>query len=275
MKSFAGPSECVTVNEECEFRRHDGTFETVLRQANLMSTPPSDPATAEAVHDFRNVLNVISMLSELALLQLPDNSPVLTIVQQMKAACGDASDLCDKLLDKSRDAGKANHQLDISRIVKAVVPLLSAYLPAKSELRLDLMNGAPFPHASPCDVRQVVMNLVKNAAESLGDLPGSVKVKTGVVELDSELRDEDLEPTAPSKTTYAYISVSDTGCGMDAATRSRLFERSFTTKSNGHGLGMASIHRILQDCGGLIEVQSELGFGTEIRVLFPVRSTGS
>jgi signal transduction histidine kinase len=179
------------------------------------------------------------------------------------------------MLDDSRNASKGVERVELSNLVMALAPSLTAYVPAESALRFDLTNKVLLVDATPCGIRQVVMNLVKNAAEALSDRPGAVTVGTGLVELDAQgvagLDSQKSIRTGP----YSYLDVSDTGCGMDKATKARLFERYFTTKPDGHGLGMASIRRIVHGCGGEIQVHSRVGVGTRIRVLFPRGGSGS
>lgn len=113
------------------------------------------------------------------------------------------------------------------------------------------------------------MNLIKNAAEALRDRPGTITVRTGVVELNKWEMTEGVSWNERAEGRYSYIVVADTGCGMDATTKARLFKHSFTTKTDGHGLGMASIRRIVRRIRGILQVQSKVGRGTQIRVLFP------
>jgi signal transduction histidine kinase len=228
-----------------------------------------DTETAEAVHDFRNILSTVSILSELALMDLPESSQVSANVRRIKAACADANDLCNRMLDDSRKASKSVEPVDLSTVIMEMAPLLATYVPAESALRFDLTDRALLVDATPGGIRQVVMNLVKNAAEALNDRPGGVTVSTALVELDATAIAELESRSSMRAGYYPCLAVSDTGCGMDEATSARLFERHFTTKADGHGLGMASIQRIVQGCGGAIQVHSQVGVGTQIRVLFP------
>jgi signal transduction histidine kinase len=237
---------------------------------NGSTQPGNSTRQAEAVHDFRNILNTVSMLTELAMLTLTEASPVFSMIGQIKAACADASELCNRMLLPPDQKAVNIECLDLSTLVLAMAPQLATFLPVVSSLHFDLVDKSPLKVTSSCEIRQVVMNLVKNAAESLGDRPGSVTVSTGLVELGEPSFDQTLIPQQAKPGQYSYLAVTDTGCGMDEATRSRLFEPFFTTKPHGHGLGTASIQRIVQNNGGVIQVQSHSGNGTQIRVMFPV-----
>ena len=225
-----------------------------------------EAVAAEAVHDFRNILQAVSMLSEVALMHLPEASPVSETVHQIKTACLDASELCNWMLDDACVASREIEQVDLSALVTAIAPQLATYVPADSALRLQLADTEPKAAVCSGQIRQLVMNLVKNAAESLSKRSGSVTVSTGVIE--HSLADvANCDSEAPGM--HSFLEVSDTGCGMDAATQALLIERSFSTKADGHGLGMASIRRIVRGCGGVMHVHSQVGEGTRIRVLFP------
>jgi signal transduction histidine kinase len=272
---FASVSQCSSANNEGHTRRHFESADALSDRSRVRLQTFHDTETAEAVHDFRNILSTGFLLSELALMDLPETSPVSATVRRIRVACADANDLCNRMLDDSRNASKGVERVDLSTLVMAMAPLLTTYVPAESALRFDLTESTPLADASPGGIHQVVMNLVKNAAEALGDQPGAVTVSTGLVELDAVGTAEAVCQSSKRTGQYSYLAVSDTGCGMDEATRARLFERYFTTKADGHGLGMASIRRIVHGCGGEIQVHTQVGGGTQIRVLFPLGGPGS
>ena len=233
-----------------------------------------DTQTAEAVHDFRNILNTVSMLSEMARLDLPEASSVLESMRQIRAACTDASDLCNRMLDDSRNESPCVERADLNAVILKMAPLLTACVPAVSTLSIDLATRQLGVNISPCGIQQIVMNLVKNAVEALGNSPGTVTVSTGVAELDDIETRRTANRGSGKSEIYSFLDVSDNGCGMDEDTTARMFTGSFTTKSDGHGLGTASIRRIVGGCGAAVQVQSQVGYGTQIRVLFPQHDRG-
>ncbi|MHC4579622.1 MAG: response regulator, partial [Planctomycetota bacterium] len=121
----------------------------------------------------------------------------------------------------------------------------------------------------PAQIRQVVMNLLTNASEAIGADAGDIIVSSGVMEADGEyLRATEAgERLKPGR--YVFVEVTDTGCGMDAATRARLFEPFFTTKFEGRGLGLAGVLGIVRGHRGGLHVASALGRGTAVRLLLP------
>jgi CheY-like chemotaxis protein len=148
--------------------------------------------------------------------------------------------------------------------------LLRSSVSRKLALDLVLAEGLPLVVADASQLRQVVMNLVLNAAEAMGDADGAVTITTGAVEVGRErLRGALLGDAMPEGRCVA-LEVADSGCGMDAATQRRIFEPFFTTKFAGRGLGLAAVLGIVRQLRGGIEVESAPGRGTRFRVLFPV-----
>jgi CheY-like chemotaxis protein len=127
----------------------------------------------------------------------------------------------------------------------------------KAELTFDCPSGQPLVQGDPGQVRQLVMNLVTNASEALGEETGSVVVRTSAA-----------EGTGTERRGLS-IEVSDTGCGIPEQDRARIYEPFFTTKFTGRGLGLAAVHGIVRGHQGTIEVRSAVGRGTTFRVLFP------
>ena len=227
-----------------------------------------DSRIVEVVHDLRNALATISYLSEIVLLDVPEECSAGGAVREIKAACAHASDLCGRVLDDPCPAVSDVERIDLSTFIASLEPLIAASLPANAALALKPTPDA-FVIASPCGLRQLVLNLVKNAGEACSNFAGRVVIGIGVTEDDDHEKIQLPLDRPPVKKRCSYLEVSDNGCGMDEGTQSHLFEGHFTTKVTGHGLGMASIRRIVDDCGGLVQVQSRIGEGTRIRVSFP------
>ena len=139
----------------------------------------------------------------------------------------------------------------------------------KAILNLNLERGLPPIEADPSQIRQIVMNLIINASEAIGDRSGVITVSVGATRCDAEyLRKTELHDNlAPG--LYVHLEVTDTGSGMDAETRSRIFEPFFTTKFTGRGLGLAAVLGIVRAHKGALKVYSEPGKGTTFKVLFP------
>src|SRR5262249_48356066 len=147
--------------------------------------------------------------------------------------------------------------------------LLSISISKKARLHYDFQQGIPLIEADPAQVQQVVMNLITNASEALGDQPGDITIVTGVIRATREYLTESILDGELPEGDYVFVDVSDTGCGMDKATLNRIFDPFFTTKFTGRGLGMSAVLGIMKGHRGTIKIQSVPGEGTSVRLLFP------
>jgi CheY-like chemotaxis protein len=137
-------------------------------------------------------------------------------------------------------------------------------------LRYNLARNLPTIDADATQLRQIIMNMVINASEAIGEQSGMIAISTGAVECDraylAEMWIDDQLPVG----LYIYLEIADTGCGMDRETSSKIFEPFFTTKFTGRGLGMAATLGIIRGHKGAIKVYSEKGIGTTFKILLPV-----
>jgi CheY-like chemotaxis protein len=208
-----------------------------------------------------------------ALVDIPEHSPALRRVTAIKDAAKRASDLCDHLLGYSGKGKFLIEMLNLNELVEEMANLLEVSISKKVNLVFDFCSRAPVIEADAAQVRQIVMNLITNASDAIGDVQGTIRLRTGIVDADwAYLADayiaEDME-----ERTYAFIEVTDTGCGMDEQTRANIFDPFFTTKTTGRGLGLAAVLGIIRAHGGTIKLDSELGRGTVFTVLFPCSET--
>jgi CheY-like chemotaxis protein len=158
--------------------------------------------------------------------------------------------------------------LDFNELVAETSHLLHTSIPEGVEIVNEFASEALPVKMDATQIRQVVMNLVLNAAEAIEDEVGQVTLRTGLTHAGCETS-LGADRAAAAQGPYVYLDVEDTGCGMDATTRSRIFDPFFSTKFAGRGLGLAAVRGILQGHGGGLEVQSELGQGSTFRVLLP------
>lgn len=141
-------------------------------------------------------------------------------------------------------------------------------MPLKVTLKLALANRQPLIKANPTQVQQILMNLVINAAEAIGDKAGIIQISTGSTMLTPETgTNPSLAGVEPGE--YVYVEVKGTGCGMDAGAVAKIFDPFFSTKFTGRGLGLAAVSGIVRSNHGAITVLSAVGHGSILRVLFP------
>ncbi len=220
-------------------------------------------------HDFNNLLTVVLGHAEFALKDIPPKSPAHWSLTEITNAARRAADLSLQMLAYTGKSSFAIERVELSGLVEEMSRLLETTISKKAILNLHLERGLPPIQADPSQIRQIVMNLIVNASEAIGDRSGVVTVSVGATRCDEEyLRKTEVHDNlAPGP--YVYLEVADTGCGMDAGTRSRIFEPFFSTKFTGRGLGLAAALGIVRAHKGTLKVDSEPGEGTTFKILFP------
>ncbi len=226
-------------------------------------------------HDFNNYLLAIMGNADLMDKDLAADSPHRQLLGEIRLAAARAGDLCGQLL---AFAGKGQFRvapLDLTATLRGMVPMLKVAVSRKITLSLELGAELPRVTADSTQVHQVVMNLVVNAAEAIGDRPGTVTLRTGLCASgDCEVAHWVLAPRA-TVGIFVYVSVTDTGPGMDTATVSRAFDPFYSTKPQGRGLGLASVLGIMRSHRGCVGVESAPGQGTTVTVLIPFGGTAA
>jgi len=224
-------------------------------------------------HDFNNILTGILGNASLAAVELPAGSPVQERLDQVHQAAMRAADLCKQMLAYSGKGRFVVQKIDLGSLVEETTPLLEISISKKAVLRFDLMRGLPPVEADATQVRQVIMNLVINAYEAIGERSGVIMVSTSLARVDrAYLGGTLLAPELPEG-DYVCLEITDTGCGMSPETQMKIFDPFFTTKFTGRGLGLAAVLGIMRGHKGALKVYSELGRGTTFRLLFP-RASG-
>lgn len=220
-------------------------------------------------HDFNNLLTAVSGFAGLARRRVGAEHPAAPLLDQVAAAVRRAADLTRQL---SAYAGKGQlltRRVELDAHVREMASLLRVSVPRQVELRLDLAPGV-LVDADPGQLQQVVLNLVLNAAEAIGERPGHVVLAVGRRHLGADdlavLRHD--WPCAPGG--YATLEVVDDGEGMTEETRARVFEPFFTTRFAGRGLGLAAVYGIVRSYRGAIRIASTRGQGTTVQVFLPL-----
>ena len=220
-------------------------------------------------HDFNNLLAVI--LSSVRYARSGDVTP-----EDLRDALGDAEEatesaarLVKQLLAYAGRRSPEVRTVELSELAHSLTDLLSTALPGGVALELDLAREPLQVHADVVQLEQVLMNLVLNAADAVGEGPGTVVVRTSREHLAADQLARWLGGENLAGGWYACLEVEDTGVGMDAETRAHIFEPFFSTKQEGHGLGLSAVLGLVQGHHGAIDVASEPGRGTRMRVFLP------
>jgi PAS domain S-box-containing protein len=221
-------------------------------------------------HDFNNLLVGVLGNTGLAKLELPPSSPALVSIEGIETAALRASELTRQLLAYAGKGRFLVTRIDLRALVEEMGHLLQAVIAKGVVLRYQFAHAVPPVEGDATQLRQVVMNLITNASDAIGERSGIVTLSTSLIHADrgylaETLFDDELVPG-----DYVCLQVSDTGVGMDAATQARIFEPFFTTKFTGRGLGLAAVLGILRSHRGSLKVYSEPGRGTTFKVLLPV-----
>ncbi len=220
-------------------------------------------------HDFNNMLMSIQGNAGLALRDLPAGSCTRESVEQIEVVARRAADLTRQMLAYTGRGHFFLQPLDLNALAEEMIMLLNVSVAKTARLHYNLASQLPPIEADSSQIRQVVMNLIINASEAIGEANGTITVSTSLVQADRAYLAEtylapDLAPGA-----YIRLEVADSGCGMDANMLTKIFDPFFSTKFAGRGLGLAAVLGIVRGHKGALKVQSECGQGTTFTILFP------
>ena len=225
-------------------------------------------------HDFNNLLTAVLGNLNLAQMHLPGGAPAQTYLENMERAVVKAAELTKQMLAYSGRGRFQVQLLDLNLMVQEVTHLLEVSISKKVALHFDLHPGLPPIEADGAQIQQVVMNLVTNASDAIGEREGHIRISTGVETLDEAHRPAalpgpsgDRQALAPGR--YVVLEAEDTGCGMSQEVLDRIFDPFFTTKSTGRGLGLSAMLRILRGHRAGLRITSTPGQGSTFRLYFP------
>ena len=244
-------------------------LEAQLRQAQKMDAVGR--LAGGVAHDFNNMLTVIRTAAEFLVTDLAEKDPRRGDAVNIRDAANRAVGLTGQLLAFSRQQVLQPRVLDLNAVIGAVEPMVRRLVEENIAVVSYLAAGLDRVKADPSQLDQVILNLVVNGRDAMPE-GGTLLIETSNVVLDEEYPRMHLT-ARPGP--HVLLSVTDTGCGMDAGTQARIFEPFFTTKSpgKGTGLGLATVYGIVKQSGGHIWVYSEVGQGTSFKIYFP-RHTG-
>jgi two-component system cell cycle sensor histidine kinase/response regulator CckA len=221
-------------------------------------------------HDFNNLLTSIVGNADLCLGELPPGSRARGFIDDIVLASRRAAELCHQMLAYSGKGRFVIQPISLNELVSEMGQLLSVSTSKKAALHHTFAPNLPSVMADATQIRQVVMNLITNASEAIGDREGTMALRTGALWCNREYFADaigDSKQHVPG--LYVFLEVSDTGVGMDAETLGRIFDPFFSTKFAGRGLGLATVLGIVRGHKGALKVVSEPGKGTTFRVLLP------
>ena len=221
-------------------------------------------------HDFNNILTII--ICNCSLLQ---QQPEMTaeLVPKIETAAQRAAELCRQMLVYAGKAQPVPTKFNVKTLVEEMGKLLKATIKQNVSITLDLSADIPSIKADASQIRQVVMNLILNAAEAIGTEQGNITVSLDIAAIESGQGEKEYLGKEIAPGSYICLKVTDNGCGMDEETKQRIFEPFYTTKFTGRGLGMSAVLGIIKAHNGALQLTSQVGCGTTFTVYLPVQSS--
>jgi two-component system, cell cycle sensor histidine kinase and response regulator CckA len=222
-------------------------------------------------HDFNNLLGSILAEAELAATELAAGESAIEGIQKIGAVASQGAEIVRELMIYSgQDKADPVEPVDLSRLVEEMLQLLKVTISKHAVLMTDLQRSLPAVLVRASQIRQILMNLVINASEAIGEKGGIIKIATSAIVLPQN-SDPHRVPHLPLGDCLK-LEVSDTGGGMTEKVQAKVFDPFFSTKFAGRGLGLAVVQGIVRDHGGAINLVSTPGHGTTFEILLPCAS---
>ncbi|HEX72869.1 MAG TPA: PAS domain-containing hybrid sensor histidine kinase/response regulator, partial [Candidatus Hydrogenedentes bacterium] len=218
-------------------------------------------------HDFNNLLMIILGYVELMQYRLDDKAFSSESLGKIQRTARNASALCKQMLAYSGRGALIKETVCLNSLILDMDHLFQASISKKIALKIDLDSALPYIAGDPAQLQQVLMNLVFNASEAIGEGEGSITIATRASQCTEE-EDRELKPNE-GDARCILLEVADTGCGMDAETLERVYDPFFSTKFTGRGLGMSAVLGIVRGLKGSIKAESAPGQGTTFRIRLP------
>jgi PAS domain S-box-containing protein len=248
-------------------------FEEQLRQTQKLES--LGVLAGGVAHDFNNLLTGIMGNASFLVSDMVPGSKSAEFADAIVRASERAADLTRQLLAYAGKGRFLIEPVDCSHLVREISSLISASIPKKVKLQWHFQDQLPAVLADVSQLEQLIMNLIINGAEAIGDNAGTVTVRTSVQQVDKlYLRNASGVFDEMEEGEYVVLEVQDTGCGMDEEIKSRIFDPFFTTKFTGRGLGLAAVLGIIRAHKGGLKVNSAPGQGTSFKVWLPTDGEG-
>jgi len=221
-------------------------------------------------HDFNNLLTGIMGNTGLALMHTDDKPVIKNNLYKIEHIAARAAELCNQMLAYSGKGQFVVQTLDLNEVIRDMVLLLNVSIPKKVELEVHLDDSITAIEADVTQVRQIIMNLITNAADAMEGKAGKITLSS---RQETFNKDHLVTPYLDSEYKngiYVVFEVNDNGCGMTEETKEKLFDPFFTTKFTGRGLGLAAVLGIVRGHGGSLKIDSIPGKGTQVKVILPI-----
>ncbi len=225
-------------------------------------------------HDFNNLLSSILGNASLARMALTPDAAGAGQLQAIESAALRAAELCRQMLAYAGKGRFVIEPTDLTLLTEELLPLLKISVTPNAALVLQLDRSLPAVLADPTQLRQIIMNLVLNAADAVADRGGTIRISTGVMTADAALLTTCVAGSELPPGDYVFVEVRDSGQGMTPEVLAKIFDPFFTTKFAGRGLGLAAVLGIVRGHQGALQVASTPGKGSAFQLLLPPVAAG-
>lgn len=250
-------------------RREQEQRELELRVQQAQKLESLEVLAGGIAHDFNNLLTGMLGYASLAILELPAESPVVSMLQEIEKAAQRAAELSRQMLAYSGKGRFVIESIHLDQLVIEMVNLLKTLVSAKAQLQMQIEPAIIEGDAT--QIRQIVMNLITNAADAIGQ-DGKIAVRTGIRYFSRQALNSDVMQSDLVEGRHAFLEVQDNGSGITPDVRTKMFDPFFTTKFTGRGLGLASVRGIVRGHRGVIQVEQAQPRGTLFRVILPLKN---
>ncbi|MGD0586191.1 MAG: response regulator [Oryzomonas sp.] len=259
-----GVYEDITKRKQAEEEKH--ALEQQFQQTQKLES--LGVLSGGIAHDFNNILAII--MGYCSLIRM-DYETTEQNIQEIEKAAERAAGLCRQMLAYAGKTQLSMTQVNMWMLVDEMVKMLKASLPQNTAIIPGLSTDIPLITADASQLRQIVMNLIINASEAIGNEQGEIRVSLSMTTVIAGRPEKDYHGKEIPPGGYVCLEVTDTGCGMDEETKWRIFEPFYTTKFSGRGLGMSAVLGIINSHSGALQLFSQLGRGTTFKVYLPVQ----
>jgi len=257
----------IDIREQKKFEQQREQMQERMHQ--LQKIQSLETLAGGVAHDFNNLLMAMIGSAELALHEIPEISTAREYLNSIIIAGKRGSELAQQMLSYAGRKKLLSNRVNVNKMIEEMVQIIKSSISKKVVLKLELAEQLPLVEGDITQLSQVIMNLVINANEAIGNRSGVIIVRTSASLCDSRYLDTLFLPGELKEGLYVVVEVVDTGCGMDEETRKHIFEPFYTTKFTGRGLGLASVLGTIKSHHGGIKVYSEKGKGTAFKIFLP------
>lgn len=255
------------ITEEKEKEKQKERMEAQFYQAQRMEALGT--LAGGIAHDFNNILSAIMGYTELTQRSCPEDPKVQSYLSNLHEASTRAKNLVQQILSFSRQGNSEMHPIDISRVINEALRMIRVSIPTTIEISQNILPNPGTVYANETQIHQVIMNLCANSCHAMEEAGGSLEIELipAIISSEDFSNYPDLNPGH-----YLKLMVSDTGHGISPGQMQKIFDPYFTTKQagKGSGLGLSTVHGIVKDHGGIIQVYSEIDKGTTFQIFLPL-----